>query len=338
MIKSFTKIVAVALATTVMFYNLAAQAVTIDMVPVGNPGNTNDTTGYGSVAETFLVGKYEITNAQWIEFLAAKAALGDPYGLYNTEMVGDYAGIARGGSGIAADPYVYSLKGNDANWNDRPVNYVSFWDAARFCNWMHNGQGDGDTETGAYTLNGYNGSEGHSIVRNTGAKWFIPSENEWYKAAYHKNDGATGNYWDYPTESDSQPGRDVSEATNPGNNANYTGDPLPIDSPYYLTSAGEFELSASPYGTFDQGGNVTEWTDTGVLLGGNRHRRFFRGGAYGDHVSSLYSATQINTAPNYECAALGFRVASAVPEPSGLVLLVMAGVAVAIIWRRRRST
>ena len=81
--------------------------------------------------------------------------------------------IKRSGSD---EKYVYRVT---ADWANRPVNYVSYWDAARFCNWLHNGQGNGDTETGAYTLNGYNGTGGPGIVRNRLAKWFLPSENEW---------------------------------------------------------------------------------------------------------------------------------------------------------------
>ena len=83
------------------------------------------------------------------------------------------------------------------------MNYVSFWDAARFANWLHNGQptgpqGPGTTEDGAYHDVGNQTLFG----RNAGAKFFIPTEDEWYKAAYHKNDGVTGNYWDYPTASE----------------------------------------------------------------------------------------------------------------------------------------
>ena len=110
----------------------------LEFVPVGNPGNANDPeTGYGGVAKPYLIGEYEVTNAQWREFLTAKASTSDPYGLYNTEMAGSYGGIARTWN---VDHYEYTAKGGDANWDNRPVNFVSFWDAARFCNWLHNGQ------------------------------------------------------------------------------------------------------------------------------------------------------------------------------------------------------
>ena len=128
-----------------------ALAVSIDLVPVGNAGNAADTrvmqdgtTGYGSVAQDYKIGKYEITNAQWREFLNAKAALGDPYGLYNTNMGGngEDGGISRSGAGTLANPYVYSPRGGDVNWDSRPVSVCGSWDAARFCNWLHNGRSE----------------------------------------------------------------------------------------------------------------------------------------------------------------------------------------------------
>ena len=149
-------------------------------------------------------------------------AKADPNGLYNTAMgdpVADTIGanIQRTGS---SPNYSYSVA---ADWANRPVNYVSFWDAARFANWLHNGQptgpqGPGTTEDGAYHDVGNQTLFG----RNAGAKFFIPTENEWYKAAYHdKTAGLAASYFDYPTGTNAAPGNDITETTNPGNNANY---------------------------------------------------------------------------------------------------------------------
>ena len=91
--------------------------------------------------------------------------------------------------------------------------------------------------------------------------YVIPTEDEWYKAAYHKNDGVTGNYWLYPTQSNNVPSND-SINPDPGNNANFYQNGYTIGSPDYLTAVGEFENSDSAYGTFDQGGNVWEWNET----------------------------------------------------------------------------
>src|SRR6185369_5695542 len=147
------------------------------------------------------------------------------------------------------------------------VNYVGFWNAARFANWLDNGQptgaqGPGTTEGGAYHDIGNQTLFG----RNAGAAFFIPTEDEWYKAAYHdKAAGLAASYFDYPTGTNSDPGNDTTETTNAGNNVNtvinFPGD-WAIGFPYLRTVVGEFELSDSPYGTFDQGGNVYEWNET----------------------------------------------------------------------------
>ena len=66
------------------------------------------------------------------------------------------------------------------------MSYVSCFDALRFANWLHNGQGSSDTENGAYTLLGGTPmpTNGASVTRKPAATLVLPSEDEWYKAAY----------------------------------------------------------------------------------------------------------------------------------------------------------
>ena len=246
----------------------AKAVVVIDTVPVGNPGNANDThgDGYGGVAYTYNIGKYEVTAGQYAEFLNAVAGV-DTYRLYSTEMWSSVRGckVERfGGGGTKGDPYQYRVA---SDWADRPVNYVSWGDAARFSNWLHNGQPTGaqnltTTEDGSYFLIGaMTNAELLGITRALDATWVIPSEDEWYKAAYHYNDGVTGNYFDYPMSSDSVPSNDL-EDPDPGNNATFYDSGFTIGSPYNRTELGAHQNSDSPYGTFDQAGNVyvsDEW-------------------------------------------------------------------------------
>ncbi len=322
-----------ALLLATFFCISAAHAAMIDMVTVGNPGNAPDTRydaiGFGSVGYNYQIGKYEVTAGQYTEFLNA-VAKADPNGLYNTAM-GDggnslSANIQRTGS---SPNYSYSVA---ADWANRPVNYVSFWDAARFANWLHNGQptgpqGPGTTEDGAY----HDVGDQALFGRNTGAQFFIPTENEWYKAAYHDKTAALGaTYFDYQTGTNSVPGNDINETTNPGNNANYFINNDTIGSPYYRTVVGEFELSDSPYGTFDQGGNVWEWNETKVTSSS----RGLRGGSF-DFLSFVLHASHRSFLddPALELFGVGFRVAS-IPEPSTLLLGTMA--AAGLLLRRRR--
>jgi hypothetical protein len=120
----------------------------------------------------------------------------------------------------AANGAKYTIRSNMGN---KPVNYVSWYDAARFTNWLHNGQGSGSTETGAYTLSGNTGI----ITKNVSATVWLPSEDEWYKAAYYDpSKGGTGGYWLHATQSDTAPtvgsANLTGDISNPGANvANY---------------------------------------------------------------------------------------------------------------------
>jgi sulfatase modifying factor 1 len=308
----------------------STQAVTIQTVPVGNAGNADDvnfSVTAGSVDYDFEIGKYEVTNAQYAEFLnAADPTGGNLRGLYNPSMTSD----ARGGinfTAAAANGTKYSVKALRAN---NPVAFVGFFDAARFSNWLHNGQGAADTEDGAYKLTGGTPipANASSVARKVTATWCLPSFDEWYKAAYHKNDGATGNYFDYPTASDTEPTSDQPPGTtspNPANTANFllndglangfndgyavTGSPAINNTLNYLTDVGAYNLADSAYGTFDQGGNVWEWTDTNAL-----ETRRVGGGAWINAPSFLAAANATNGAvTDTESNTIGFRVARVVP-------------------------
>ena len=318
------------LAASVLVIAASASAVTMDWTPIGNPGNaceinTNGHGGtdcYGGVGYAYDIGTYEVTNSQYAEFLNAKAT-SDPLGLYNTNMGNPtpggfgYGGITRSGG---AGSYTYSTI---AGRGDMPVNFVSFYDTLRFANWMNNGQGGGDTETGAYTLLGGTPlpSNGTSVTRNAGATIVLTSENEWYKAAYY--DASTTSYFDYPAGSNTQTTCSTPTTTsNRANCENAVGD---------LTTVGAYTGSTSPYGTFDQGGNVLEHNETirGVVF------RNSRGGAASGDAVALAATLLFAGDPAHELSQLGFRLVL-IPEPS-TGLLVTAGLIGFAVRRRART-
>jgi formylglycine-generating enzyme len=311
-------------------------AVNIDTVPVGNPGNSADATGYGSVKYPYRIGKYEVTNAQYVEFLnAVDPTGGNALALYNPEMSsGGYGGIIRNSGAINGSKYTVKA-GRDNN----PVVFVSFFDAMRFVNWLENGQGNGSTETGVYAI-----GNGVNEVRNPNATFFLPSENEWYKAAYHKNDGVTGNYWNFTTATDSVPYSDNPNSLNTPDNTNagnyfindliangyndgyaVTGGISFHTNQNYLTDVGTYSQAKSAYGTFDQGGNIWEWNEAV-----ERISRGARGGNFSDdpHYGSAVFRFSFHATRE---TAIGFRIATiAIPEPSTICLVSFTALALLV--------
>jgi sulfatase modifying factor 1 len=307
----------------VLLVALPAGAVEIEWVTIGNPGNAADTpatncfaAGCGSVPDAYAIGKYEVTNTQYAEFLNAKAT-SDPLALYQTQMGSDptFGGITRSGPDGS---YSYAAK---AGFEDKPVVYVSYYDALRFANWLHNGQGSGDTETGAYTITA-DGITNNTITRNEEATVFVPSENEWYKAAYH--DPALPGYHDYPAGTDDAIGC-VAPASDTGNSAN-CGNAVMA-----LSDVGAYALSVSPYGTFDQAGNVWEWNEEIVGSG-----RGLRGGSWNFPAGFSAASGPDQIGPTLGYSHVGLRVASIpVPEPAQVLLVLTGGLALAAARGRR---
>ena len=308
------------LAVTSALITSASASITMDLVNVGNPGNAADTTGYGAVSYAYQIGKHEVTNAQYATFLNAADPNGaNANGVYNASMGSN----ARGGityTAGAASGAKYTLR---TSMGDKPVNYVSWYDAARFANWMMNGQGAGSTETGAYTLTGNTGI----ITKNSGATVYLPSEDEWYKAAYYDpTPGAGGgdNYWLYASQSDTVPtvaaANATGDITNPGANVvNYASGADWNSQNGNVTTVGSAAAN-NYFGTADQGGNVIEWNDA-VISGSSRGRR---GGSFVVSEVGLRASGRGNNDPAFENFDIGFRVAS-VPEPTSLLLTMLAG-------------
>lgn len=286
-----------------------SRAVEIDWVTVSGKGNSCDSKPqgcFGKVDYAYRVGKYEVTNAQYADFLNSVAST-DTHGLYSANMASALGGIVRSGAGSG---YTYAAIVGREN---KPVNFVSFYDTLRFSNWLHNGQpvgpqGSSTTEDGAYTLTS-SGMSFNQITRNADASVFLTSEDEWYKAAFY--DATTQSFFDYASKNDSQ-----IECATPSaavDNANCS-DALGVPS-----FVGEYFNSIGPNGTFDQNGNLSEWTDS---RSGN-FGRVVRGGSFRTGtllaLSAFSRSSSTASYPGQEF--VGFRVASVIPEPSTALLL-----------------
>ena len=260
---------------------LALAVIDPIFVPVGNARNAADpTTGYGRVTEAYRIGKYEVTIDEYTAFLNAVAA-DDPAGLYHDAMATDRtsAGIVRAGT---AGSFTYTVTGpagitpaGATSPANRPITYVNWFDAARFANWMANGQPSGSqtaatTENGAYDLTALTAGTlptRNAVNPNTAAAptFFLPTEDQWYKAAFY--DPALrkgrGGYFTYATRSNATPGNVIGDA---GNQVNYifatgamtvTQQPTIDPTQNYLTNVGAMRASPSSYGTFDQNGRAS---------------------------------------------------------------------------------
>ena len=290
-----------------------ASGEAIQWVTVGDPGNAADITSYGDVATSFQIMKYEFTNQQYTDFLNSVAAT-DTYSLYSASMGSNArGGITRSGTSGA---YTYAVR---SSMGDKPVNHVSWFDAARVANWLMNGgTSSSSTETGAYTLGG--ATSGDAVAVNHGATFYIPTEDQWYKAAYYKGGSTNAGYWDYATQNDTAPTTVTADATgigsagSTGNFANFSNGAVWNDQTGNVTVVGT-NGGPSPYGAFDMTGNVAEMNDLTGAAGSSRGRR---GGGWNNDAFVSSSSSTDTISPSIHVGGLGFRLASPVASPSSV--------------------
>ena len=295
-------------------FGTGANGFTLDFVPIGNAGNGNDAgagggsyfSPYGGVSYKYRMGTYEIPQSA-IDKAAMSGLNGMPTGSWSGEQ---------------------------------PSANITWFQMASFVNWLN-------TSTGhhkAYILNDRLSKMtpwstesawqegGENLFRHKDSYYFLPSENEWYKAAYHKNDGVTNNYYDYATASNYAPVDAV------GTDESYAVYAYTTTTPVSVNNSG----GLSAYGTRGQGGNISEMLESVYSDFGNYNpdeNRVIRGGDWYDGVASLRSSSRDSFSLWWNGSGsnltLGFRVAS-VPEPSAAMLMISAGM-LALARRRTRA-
>ncbi len=286
-------------------FGSGANTFTMDFVDIGNAGNAYDDTGYGSVGYTYRMGVNEVSE----------------------RMIDAYNALS-GGPTLT----------KETRGLDRPATSVSWNEAARFVNWLNTSKGY--SAAYKFTTGGFNddialwtnldaGYNAANPFRNANAHYYLPSEDEWYKAAYYdpKANGGLGGYWNYATGSDIVPTA-VASGTTSGT-AVYNDQADPAD----ITNAG----GLSAYGTIAQNGNATEWGESAQDGSNNSadERRVLRGGSLYSASSNLAASVRyVEASATVESPSVGFRVA-AVPEPSG-VLLTLIGM-MGVVLRRKRG-
>jgi formylglycine-generating enzyme len=275
----------------------------IEFVRIGNPGNPpdDDPNPAGAVDHSYRIGKYEVS-----------------------EQMIDKAN-ALGGLGIT----------KDTRDPGKPATSVTWFEAATFVNWLNTSTGSVPAykfdANGDFQLwePGDAGYDANNLFRNSQARYFLPSVDEWHKAAYF--DPAAGHYWDYPTGVDSVP-----------DGVDFVGDPV-FDAVFYDGGAnpGPNDITdvglLSSYGTAGQGGNVLEWEETAVdrISDSAVEGRGLRGGSWTFGSSVLAASNRNGIQPSFQGEIVGLRVASIVPEPT-TIATVVAGL-LGLLGSRKRD-
>lgn len=273
--------------------------------PVGDVGAAN-------VWSPYQVQTYEFTYGEYVRFLNAVDPDGtNPNGIYNSVMYNgwEWDGIRYYSGNRQGSHYELQPGGRGLS----PVRYVSWWDAARVANWMHNGSksyattdasANAPQNYGAYALG--TATSGTRPGKAIWSRTWLPTANEWKKAAFYKGGGADAGFWNFATQSDTHPaGIDRSNyiptggdgsAGSTGNYANWKDDNFGSRGPSTVGTNG----GPSYYGAFDMNGNIEEWVDTSGQAYGY-------GGAWG---TTLIRPNHSMALPDTnESAYTGFRLA-----------------------------
>lgn len=323
----------------------------IDFVTVGSPGNapwmgggTNQ--GHGEVDYSYRIGRLEVTSQQWCEFM--NAALDRPSGdrIPHVFAPTQWGAVPTTPNNPGGQRFTVPA-GNEMI----PVGGVDWRTSAIFCNWLCADKssaragflnGAYDVSTFGWYLNGPTFTD--QLTHNAGARYWIPTLDEWMKAAHYdpsRNGPGQGGWWTYSNSSESPyvygpPGVLVNGHSTTANAAwdslNFPGhDP-------YSVALGAFPSVTSPWGLFDTAGGTSEWTEGYIRLSDEMFPRVrLLGGSSwgpepvgdGDMAGGLGNTYE----PDYFGFEAGLRIASSVPAPGAVSACV--GALLMLATRRR---
>lgn len=280
----------------------------------------------GSVDYEYQISRTETTGAEWFEFVQAYA----PH-ITNPDVFAAIGFTSQRIEPIQTAPgeWTYRLREGGAN---RGV-YVGWRYAARYVNWLHNDKrmDAAAFESGVYDTSTFGGSPSEGgftdqVSRSEGARYFLPTVDEWVKASYYDpnryGEGMEG-YWLYPNASDTQ-----LIAGPPGVGQTSAGT---LTSPEVASYADV----QSPWGLWDVSGGEREWMETAALNpNGTVSTRLWKGTTslsspqpQNDHIDVLNV--------DFPTGVHGFRLARVIPSPGAASALLAC--TVSVVHKRRRS-
>jgi formylglycine-generating enzyme required for sulfatase activity len=293
-------------------FGSGADSFEIDFVTIGNPGNPPDTTDRpvtdGAVPYRYRIGKYEVSEQMIDNANAASAAAGAPLNITH-----------------------------DGRGANMPATSISWFEAARFVNWLNTSTG----ATPAYKFDSMGnfqlwemsdqGYDPANLYRNKLARYFLHTVSEWHKAAYY--DPVVNTYYDYPTGSDTVPDGIDSPGDPNFEAVFFDGGANP--GPNGIMNVGLL----SPFGTAGQGGNVFEWEETAGDRVNNQvgEGHGLRGGSWNSSTSLLLASNRNGIGPFFEGEIIGFRVASIIPEPGSTAMLTVGVLALYCRGKKKGS-
>ena len=294
--------------------------------------------GRGSVGYRYRISKNEVTTAQWLEFVNSYSTQSDKMRWFGAPSFWG----ARLDSSYSGPGNRWVLRTDVENASRLPVFSISWRDAARYVNWLHNGKGTSLSAiaNGAYDTSTFTEQDDGDFItfndqrtRSAGARFWIPSLDEWVKAAHYEPrnlDGTGGRWWRYVDGGEDilVPGLpEDGGQTTVGMEAFSNGEWI-FDKPL-----GMYEDVVSPWGLLDVSGGASEWTEEIEGIGGRAEHRVYDGGPAGGWPGQIDRLDEWNFASPFHAPLTGLRIASTVPSPGPLGGLLAAS---STLLRRRK--